>query len=353
MKRCKKCGMPNTHPRLLFKNDICQACINYDKRKYIDWKKRENILMQICDLYRKKDTVDCLIAVSGGKDSYWLCDYVVNKLGMHPILFTVNDFFTKTKAGIHNLNNLIKKFGLGHYAYSINYDLFKRATRWSFEQRGVPLDFVECAIYTMSYSFAKMFSIPLVFFGEHSLYEYGAIEYDYPFANMDIWSITKKFHYGVEFWVKGGLTETEVHSILPIVKERPLCIYMSYFTPWSSEEHLKVALKLGFRTLENEWEREGYYDNYEQIDSVGYVHHLWHRVPRMGFGRGQDIVSRRIREGKITLEEGLDWVEKNDKKFDTKALYDFINTLGYSWNEYWNILLKAKWNKHYKITIGG
>jgi len=204
MKRCKKCGMPNTHPRLLFKNDICQACINYDKRKYIDWKKRENILMQICDLYRKKDTVDCLIAVSGGKDSYWLCDYVVNKLGMHPILFTVNDFFTKTKAGIHNLNNLIKKFGLGHYAYSINYDLFKRATRWSFEQRGVPLDFVECAIYTMSYSFAKMFSIPLVFFGEHSLYEYGAIEYDYPFANMDIWSITKKFHYGVEFWVKGG-----------------------------------------------------------------------------------------------------------------------------------------------------
>ncbi len=107
MKYCTKCVMPDTRPGIHFNEDgICQACLNYEKRKEIDRDKRFEELRELCERHKKGSAkgYDCLIAVSGGKDSHFQVHVMKEKMGMNPLLVTVEDNFPMTEAGRHNLS---------------------------------------------------------------------------------------------------------------------------------------------------------------------------------------------------------------------------------------------------------
>jgi N-acetyl sugar amidotransferase len=342
MEFCSKCGFPNTRPGLIFRDGVCGACINFDKRKTIDWDERKRKLEAIVTPYRGKMKYDCLIPVSGGKDSYFLVRTMCN-LGMNPLLVTVTDSFTHTKAGSHNLRNLITRYNLNHWQYTISHDLFKRATRSAFEETGEALKFVEYAIYTIPVRLAQSLGIPLVVFGENSAYEYGSTEEDNWVANSQIRSMITKVNDERKWWESRGITSKEVDSILPmwpLGEENPLVIYMSHFYQWSSVNNFNLAKEMGFRDLTGEWDRKGTIENFEQIDSVAYMTHLWLKYPKFGFQRVTDIATRRVREGRLTFKEAQDLIAKHDSILDPLALKDFIETMGYTEHEFYDIVKK-------------
>lgn len=343
MQHCKNCLMLDTRPGSVFNDEgICQACLNYEKRKMVDWDSRKNELRKLCDRYRETDgSYDCIIPVSGGKDSYMLVDVMVREMNMHPLLVTVADGFTHTKAGVYNLRNLITVFKLNHYQYAINYDLFRRATKIAFEETGEALKFMEYAIYTIPTMFAQKFGIPFVVYGENSAYEYGTKSIDSYSAIATIQAMSDKLEKDKSWWIKNGLTDSEVSSI-QLDKRRPMpeVIYMSYFYPWSSVTNLEVARRYGFRDLMHEWIREGSIENFEQIDSIAYMVHLWLKYPKFGFQRVSDIASRRIREGTLSRKQAEKLIMENDHKLDKRALEDFTTCLGYTTSQFWNIVEK-------------
>ena len=113
MQYCKKCVMPDTRPGITFNNEgVCSACQSYERRKEIDWEARYKELETICDKYRGMNGSgpDCAIAVSGEKDSHYQVHIMKEEMGMNPILFTVEDNFTMTEAGKHNLRNISERF---------------------------------------------------------------------------------------------------------------------------------------------------------------------------------------------------------------------------------------------------
>lgn len=338
--------MPDTRPGSIFKDGVCQACRNYDSRSEVNWEQRKKELRVLCDKYRKNDgTYDCIIPVSGGKDSQFLAHVMIKEMDMHPLLVTVTDSFTHSEAGSHNLRSMIETFKLNHYLYTINHDLFIRASRIAFETTGEALKFVEYAIYTIPTLLAQKFDIGLVVFGENSSFEYGTVEKNFYDATSIVQSMSDALEKDRDWWVEQGLTSSEVSSIqLDKNKPLPLVIYTSYFYPWSSVRNYEVARRYGFRTLAHEWDREGCVENFEQMDSLAYLVHLWLKYPKFGFQRTSDIVSRRIREGRITLEEGKALIKEKDHKLDQKAMVDFIDTLGYSQKEFWEITDKL-WNQ--------
>ena len=70
---CKKCIIPSTRPKIHFDNEgICSAC-NYSKKKIdINWKKRKAEFLKLVKHYKrisKNSMYDCIVPVSGGKDS--------------------------------------------------------------------------------------------------------------------------------------------------------------------------------------------------------------------------------------------------------------------------------------------
>ena len=73
LKYCKKCLMPDTRPNIKFIDEVCAACINFEKQKTTNWDERWKELEKVCDTYRgnNENDYDCAIAVSGGKDSHF------------------------------------------------------------------------------------------------------------------------------------------------------------------------------------------------------------------------------------------------------------------------------------------
>ena len=346
MKYCKKCSMPDTRPMSIFDNDcVCQACRNYEKREKVDWMQRRKELKKLCDKYRQDDgSYDCIIPVSGGKDSYFLVHTIVKKMNMHPLLVTVTDSFTHTNAGTANLRNLIETFKLNHYQYTINHDLFRRATKIAFEGTGEALKFVEYAIYTIPTLLAQKFDIPFVVYGENSGFEYGSIDKESYLATPIVQAMSNRLEKDKNWWIKKGLTNSEVVSI-QLDKNKPLpeVIYMSYFFPWSSVKNLDIAKNYGFKDLAHEWKREGYVEDFEQIDSFAYIVHLWLKYPKFGFQRVSDIISRRVRQGRVDLKKAKKLILENDHKLDQRAMEDFINFCGYSPKQFWDII-ENFWN---------
>jgi hypothetical protein len=115
-------------------------------------------------------------------------------------------------------------------------------------------------------------------------------------------------------------------------------MYMSYFKPWSSVTNLATARMYGFRDLSGEWDRKGTIENFEQIDSVAYMVHLWLKYPKFGFQRVTDIATRRWREGLISTEERALMIAQRDPILDPKSLNDFCKTLGYTEDQFWAIV---------------
>ena len=170
MKRCKKCLMPNTRPGITFNdNGICSACLNYENRKNIDYDKRFDELKKLCGKFRGHNgpnCYDCMIAVSGGKDSHFQIHIIKEILNMNPLLVTVEDNFTMTEAGKHNLKNISQEFGCDLISMKPNINLQKRIMRYTFEKYAKPTYIIDRYIYTYPLHMAAKFNIPLLIYGE-------------------------------------------------------------------------------------------------------------------------------------------------------------------------------------------
>ncbi|KKL63594.1 hypothetical protein LCGC14_2173540 [marine sediment metagenome] len=344
LRRCTKCVMPDTRPGSVFDEEgVCLACRNYEKRSQVDWVDRYRQLGNLCDQYRRLDgSYDCVIAVSGGKDSHFMLHTLKRELGMNPLLITITDPFTKTNAGRLNLANLIEVFGCDHIAYTISTEFFKRITRMDFEEHGEPLRFVEIAIYIAPTRMAERLGIPLIFYGENPAYDYGTTDEESPLIYPHLQGMMVKLDR--ESLLKRGVSKEEINSVnMPGINVDPR--YLGYYVPWESTKHLEIARKYGFRDVVGEWDRVGCSENFEQIDSVGYLMHIWMKYPKFGFQRISDVESRRIRAGLQTREKAMEIVEARDSTLDYKVYEDFTSILGYTEQEFWAIV--DKWNKYY------
>ena len=349
--------MPDTRPHtIMTKEGLCQACLNQEEKKKVDWSKRWVELKALCDKYRRKDGYyDCVIPVSGGKDSHYLVYIMKEKMGMNPLLITVADPFTKTITGQKNFANLGSAFNCDMILFNLSIDLFRRVTKIGFEELGEPLRFVEAAIYTAPYKIAVSMNIPLIVFGENAAFEYGTTDKEDYSAKKYIAAghsaAAEKLGKEIcDFWLTRGISKAEMNAIIPptqaeVERVKPEPIFMSYFTPWDDERNCQIAKRYGFIDLVHEWRREGNVEDYGQIDSISYIVHLWMKYPKFGFARVTDVVGYWIRSGKISREQGASLIKAHDHKLDQRVLDDFLKFTGYSDKELWDRVEKF-WNRN-------
>lgn len=351
MKRCKKCLMANTKPGLILDDQgICQACRHYEKRANTDYKHRYEELRSLTGKYKRTDGYyDCLIAVSSGKDSHFQVYVMKELLGMNPLLVSANDPFAKTKAGQHNLNNITEAFGCDMIVLNLNPALVRKMVRIAFEELGSPTWPIDRAIYAFPIRMAINMKIPLVIYGENVSYEYGGVLQQETYSAQDQINndIAKKVDFSL--WTGHGISQSEMNMLFyPSAEEIAAAalepIYLSYFIPWDGYRNYQIAKQYGFRDLTHEWHREGYIEDYDQIDSIAYLVNVWMKYPKFGFARVTDVVGYWIRSGKISKEQGASLIKEHDHKLDQRVLDDFLNFTGYTDKEFWDIVDKF-WNR--------
>ena len=350
MKYCKKCVMPDTRPGIRFNKDgVCQGCITHEKKKDINWKERYKELEKLCNKYRntKGNYYDCIIAVSSGKDSHNQVHWMKEKMNMNPILVTVEDNFTMTEAGKHNLKNISERFGCNIISLKPDIKKQKLVMRYTFEKYGKPTWYVDRLIYTYPLFMASKLKIPLLVYGENVGYEYGGDDAE------ETYSAKEQINNGVASeidyseLIKLGLTKEDLILLkAPKDIDKLDPIYLSYFMKWNSVQNYNWSKKNGFHDLSNEWIRTHHIENFDQIDSMAYLVHPWMKYPKFGHASATDIASRFIRYGYITRKEAVDLVKKHDHNLDRRCVVDFCNFCGYSEAEFWDIV-----EKHYNKDI--
>lgn len=339
--------MPSTRPGITFnEKGECSACQSYANRKNVDYNQRFEELKQLCDKYRGmngENGYDCMIAVSGGKDSHFQVYLFKEILGMNPLLVTVEDNFPMTKAGMHNIKNISEAFGCDIIAMKPNIKAQKAAMYYTFEKYGKPTYFIDRYIYSYPLHMAVKFNTPLLVYGENVGYEYGGS------GAVETYSAKDQINNGVgsgiptEELLANGVTKKdlnffEVPSQEEIDKLDP--IYVSYFIEWNSFKNYELAKQKGFRDLTHEWNRTHHIENFDQIDSRAYLVHSWLKYPKFGHASATDYAARMVRYGMLSREEAFELVKKHDHDLDPLAVRDFCEFIGMSERDFWNIIEK-------------
>ncbi len=344
MKYCKKCVMPDTRPGIKFdEQGVCSACRAYENRKNVNYEERFEELKAICDKYRGGNGKgpDCAIAVSGGKDSHFQVHVMKELMGMNPILFTVEDNFTMTEAGKHNLRNISEEFGCEVISCKPNIKLQKKLMRLAFEKYGKPTWYVDRLIYTFPLNMAVRFNTPLLVYGENVSYEYGGADSKETYSAREIIGNGVASDISLEELLVDGVTEKDLYMTFPPAKEdleKLDPIYLSYFVEWNSYKNYQFAKSRGFHDLTHEWDRSMMAENFDQVDSYAYLVHAWMKYPKFGHACATDYASRFIRYGMLKREEAIKLVKEKDHALDPKAVRDFCDFCGYTETEFWEIV---------------
>ena len=140
MRYCKRCLQPDTRPNVVFDDEqICFACRYEESKATIDWEAREAELKAIADeakaeAAKRGNIYDCVIGVSGGKDSTFQALYARDRLGLNPLLINCAPDEI-TEIGRHNLDNLSNQ-GFDIITIRPNPIVAKKLARKSFFERG-------------------------------------------------------------------------------------------------------------------------------------------------------------------------------------------------------------------------
>ncbi|WP_273211534.1 N-acetyl sugar amidotransferase [Helicobacter rodentium] len=348
---CDYCVMPNTRPGIkFFKNEngknICSACVNHKNKDSIDYDARFKELEKICDKYRRmngKYEYDCAIAVSGGKDSHFQVHIMKEKLGMNPILFSVEDNFTMTEAGKKNLKNISEEFGCHLITLKPDIKTQKKVMRVTFEKYGKPTWFIDRLIYSYPIAMALKFNTPLLVYGENVGFEYGGGGDLETYSAKDIFKNGVASDLDTNEFLDNEIKEENLQFFFDPSKDdfsKLEPIYLSYFIKWNSYYNYIFAKRRGFTDLRGEWDRTMHTEWFDQVDSMAYLVHPWMKYPKFGHGFATDYAARFVRYGLMSREEAIEIVRKKDHCLDNKSIEDFCNFLNLSKSKFWEIVEK-------------
>ncbi|MEJ2725463.1 MAG: N-acetyl sugar amidotransferase, partial [Deltaproteobacteria bacterium] len=177
MEYCARCCYPaNAKPTIIFDDSgVCSGCRYHESRNRIDWNERQKMLRELLGQFKAKaretgSFYDCIIPVSGGKDSHFQVHLMKVVYGMNPLLVTYNHAFNSS-LGIRNLNNLVTKLGVDLIRFTANPESVRRISRYMLKEVGDLTWHYHAGIRTLPFRIAVSFKIPLIVWGEHGFAE--------------------------------------------------------------------------------------------------------------------------------------------------------------------------------------
>lgn len=316
IRKCKKCGfILGTRPNLKDEDGVCSACINHERRKSVNFEERQKWLTQYIKDNKSNSKYDCLVAVSGGKDSTTIVRKLFENHGVKKMLLVnVTEEFTHTRTGKENLDNLVNKWNCDLIQFRINPKELANSMKEGLEKYLNPLKWLEEEIYHIPLDIARQYGIKLVFYGENAEYEYGSSK--------------------------------ELEIFHPASDDNLKVIYLGAIYPYEANIWYEWAKEVGFKDLNyyNEWQRHGQIENYSQIDSIGYNMGVWTKFVKFGFQRVSDMACRFVRVGLLTKEQAEQLIKEQDYLCDPSSKRDFCRAVGIT-EEYFDEMVDKHANK--------
>ena len=344
---CARCLYHSLHPlNIIFDEEgVCSGCRVHEEKDILDWVERGEKLRKILNQYRNQsgNNYDCIIPVSGARDSYFIVHTIKNVYGMNPLLVTYNKQYN-TDVGIRNLANLRIQFDCDLITLSVNPDTLKKITRATLRKIGSIYWHCIAGQTVFPVQIAVKFKIPLIIWGVHQ-----GIDQVGMFSHLDEVEMTRK--YRKEHDLMGYEAEDLIDEFDEITEDdvKPFCypddkeleqvgvrgIYLNNYIRWDSKaQHEKMIELYGYETCE----QTRTFDTYNDVDCWNYSDvHDFIKFLKHGYGKVTDHATREIRLKRITREQGLKLVEKYTCK-EPRNLELFLNWLGITKNAFYYLI---------------
>lgn len=349
MKYCEKCLTTDLRPNARFVNNICMACIFSSTREirpeiifnellsFIKLSKRKN---------RNKTPYDCVVGVSGGKDSLRQAIWVRDRLKFNPLLVCVcYPPMQQTDLGAKNLRNLIDK----------NFDILQispapmtsaELSLQSFRQFGNVCKSTEMALFSGVPRIAIDYKIPLIFWGENPALQVGdsGVMSSSSLDGSNLRNLNTLVDGGKD-WMKIREPYKLANYIYPsptdFLRNDTQIVYLgAVWDDWSNFLNATIAALSGLNLRPNSSELTGDLSEASMLDEEFTNINMMIKYYKYGFGRATDQVNELIRAKKISRTEGIKLVMEMDGVCDDTLIESYCSYVKISINEFWSTVEK-------------
>jgi N-acetyl sugar amidotransferase len=317
----------------------------HEEKDILDWRARGEKLRDLLEGYRNRfgNNYDCIIPVSGARDSYFIVHIVKNVYGLSPLLVSYNKHFN-TDVGVRNLANLRIRFDCDILTNTVNPETVKKITRSTMRRFGSMYWHCLAGQTVFPVQLAVKLKIPLIVWGAHQ-----GVDQVGMFSHLDEVEMTRKYRkehdlmgYEAEDLINefDNITDRDIFPYqYPDNRELERIgvrgIYLNNFIRWDSRaQHEQMIREYGYETAP----QTRTFDTYNDVDCWNYSDvHDYIKFIKHGYGKVTDHVCREIRLRRMTCEEGVGLIRQYAHQ-PPRNLQLFLDWLGITENAFHYII---------------
>lgn len=346
MQYCKKCVQPDTRPGIRFNTDgVCPACQYMDVIGSVDWHIRHVELDRIVNKSKERNysDYDCIIGVSGGKDSTRQALYVRDTLKLKPLLVSCTyPPQHQSERGARNLSNLIS-LGFDTITISPDPQTWKKLVRKGFLEYGNWAKSTETALYASLPKYSIAYHIPLIFLGENPAIQMGDLGVGSLNWNANQMKKSNTIAEGADIYIGDGITAQHlIWYRYPPDDEMEWAtiqiVYLGYFWKnFTKVDNADFSISFGLDVRTDTPTERGALHPFEALDEDFVFVNQMMKYFKYGFGKVTDEVCELIRYGRMSRDEGLELVRKYDGKCSSEYILRFCAYIDISEKEFWKV----------------
>jgi N-acetyl sugar amidotransferase len=335
MQFCRRCLYPANHPLgISFDAEgICSGCRVHEEKDRLDWQEREQRLKRIFDGYRgrTRGRHDCIVPVTGARDSFFIVHLVRNIYCLNPLLVVYNRHYN-SRAGIYNIARLRTVFGCDIYTLTLAPAVVKRIMCTTLQDRGSFHWHAIAGQTVFPVQVSVRTRIPLIVWGAHQ-----GLDQVGMFSHLDEVEMTRRYRrehdlMGLEaedLVDRQGLSEPDLQPFFypedaDLRRVGVRGIYLGNYIRWDSKaQHERMVEQFDYymgpllRT----------FDTYNDVDDRHYANiHDEIKLCKLGYGKATDHACREIRFGRLTRGQGIEFTGRYSSRpaTDGEALAEFV-----------------------------
>ena len=252
---CKKCLTLETKNNL-FINKVCSACRYFEIRKKINWKKRKKEFKK--NFQTNNGNYDCIIPVSGGKDSTYQILKAL-EFNLKPIGIFI-DTGHLPEIGRQNFENL-KRFNIPIIHVFFEKKLFDKLALIGLKEVG-DIEWIEAlAVNVATLNFSIKLKVKNILWGENSQSEYGGPKKFQESKTMLNKTWFKKFGGTYNLTInkikKKYSLKSSSFNLLTYPNKKEISsiksLFLGYFFNWDSFKNYEIAKKMVLKVLKKDY----------------------------------------------------------------------------------------------------
>jgi N-acetyl sugar amidotransferase len=345
MKYCYTCLEPDTRPNTIFTEDgLCPACAYYASLKDVHWGERFEILQDIIAKYKNEDAngYDCIIGVSGGKDSTRQALFVRDKLNLRPLLICSSYPPEQvSQEGVDNISNLIN-LGFTVLVQVPAPETYRKLVKESFFKFTNWARSAELTYFSSVPRIAIHYGIKLIIWGENPAMQVGDTKImgktGYDGNNL---RNSNTLCSGHEWMLESGFKLSELTPyVFPTEEEFENedinLIFLGWFLgDWSLAKNAEYSCTNGLVLRDKSASLTGDIYGASNLDEDWHLMNQMIKYYKFGFGKVTEAVSEEVREGILSRELAIPIVEEYDGCCSDKYIDSFCDYIGITVIQFW------------------